>query len=75
MLDCPPLFPCGGLKGGVFPDPPGVLESLPAPPPEPPSLPPLPCDAPFPPPLDVIVEKIEFDPQLLEEPPAPTVIV
>ena len=80
----PPAFPCGGLTGGVFPDPTAPPELPLTPPPDPPdtALAPGPCrDPPDPPPADVIVENIEFVPfppliHLLEfpAPPAPTVI-
>jgi len=66
----PPLLPCGGLTGGVFPEPAEVFgPSLPPPPPEPPGCPFLfPAGAgvqpepPPPPPADVIVLKTDFDP-------------
>jgi hypothetical protein len=74
----PPLFPCGGLDGGVFPVPPepGAL----APPPEPPFAPEV-FPPPPPPPADVIELNTEFEPLAplqLEHlgtpaPPAPTV--
>ena len=67
----PPLLPCGGLTGGVLPEPPEVTsgELEPPEPPEPPSPPVLADDGltapPPPPPVDVIVEKLESDPFLV----------
>ena len=67
----PPSCPCGGLTGGVFPDPPAagapVAEGVPAPapPPDPPLAPALKfvaAKAPPPPPAAVIVEKTELQP-------------
>jgi hypothetical protein len=86
----PPLLPCGGLTGGVLPEPPettsGELEP-PAPPepPEPPTLSLVGLTAPPPPPpAEVIVLKTELLPALevglgetfvqFEVPPLPTVI-
>ena len=78
LAPVPPLLPCGGLTGGVFPVPAGdVAAGLgpppeDPPPPEPPGRPPT-CTGlqpPAPPPaVDVIVEKTELDPGLpLSEP-------
>jgi hypothetical protein len=62
------VFPAAPAPGaGIVPDPP---------PPDPPvaeAILLLP-DPPLPPPVLVILEKIEFDPELLVAPPAPTVI-
>jgi hypothetical protein len=82
----PPGFPCDGLVGGVFPAaPPGAF--LPAAPPPDPPLPaiggPDGLATAAPPPVDVIVEKIEGEPEFpappsglapAPDPPAPTVI-
>ena len=68
-------MPCGGLTGGVFPVPPGLV--APPPPPDPPGPPAWLGSLlfpPRPPPADVIVEKIEFAPLVLSAPPPPTVI-
>ena len=66
-LELPPLLPCGGLTGGVLPDPPAT--ALLPPPPPPPDPPLTPTDTGFPeppppPPADVIVLKTEFEPTL-----------
>jgi hypothetical protein len=65
----PPLFPCGGDTGGVFPEPPAApvcaVNKPPPPPPEPPgapvitAAPPSPYAPPPPPPVEVIDEKID----------------
>ena len=58
----PPSFPCGGLTGGVLPEPPALQPTL-APPPEPPSAPVftlVPPEPPPPPPADVILEKLNL---------------
>ena len=85
----PPLFPCGGLTGGVFPEPAVTGPTFEPPPPVPPPDPPDAALAeplllpPTPPPADVIVLKTEFDPEGPAvaqgplgppAPPAPTVI-
>ena len=64
----------------MLPAPPQLFLLPPPPPPDPPDLPSLSGALSFcpPPPVDVIVEKIEFEPGLLSQPlpppPAPTVI-
>jgi hypothetical protein len=80
-LEFPPLLPCGGLTGGVFPKPPHLSPEPklpPAPEPEPPFVPVVSLPAP-PPPADDIVENIDTEPGLGDDvgdeaPPAPTVI-
>ena len=67
-MPAPPLVPCAGVVGGVFPLPPDLapLDAVPSPPPpDPPGKPvrlPGVCPPPKPPPADVIVEKVELDP-------------
>ena len=60
----PPLFPCGGDTGGVFPEPPAVAPVPVPPPPEPPEEADktgegYPQQAPPPPPDEVMDENIE----------------
>ena len=59
----------------MLPEPPALGPPKPPPPPDPPETPtPGLPSPPSPPPLEVIVEKTEFDPELLTDPPPPTVI-
>ena len=75
LIELPPALPCAGLVGGVFPAPPAPVQS-PAEAPPPPLAPAAPAngaaggavpgplfDPPPPPPADVIVEKVETDPE------------
>ena len=65
------MFPCGGLTGGVFPDPivPTVHPLRAAPPPDPPGAPlrgpaGAGCAPPPPPPVDVTVPNTESTPEV-----------
>ena len=58
FIPFPPVLPCGGLVGGVFPVPPDILAA--PPPPDPPGTDDPPGEAlelPPPPPADVIVDE------------------